>query len=523
MSRVRLVALVICVWSLPACASSGQGLTRPLPEALPPHSPLHLETLAEPDAWLRHFLMMGETDGALEVLEAEAGRADSLLGWLQRAVVLREAGEFKASNELLERADVETERRRVRSVSRTAGSFIINDRVLSYVPSTGEAAMIPYYRMMNYLALDDSDGAAVEARRIAAILASADPDRSRRCNEEAMLEYVSGLVFEAAGEANDALVSLRRAEASFRACSGASEATPPGFGADLYRIAARLGVSEVADSAVARYGNAFAGGEQGEGEVLLLLERGFIAHRTERAINVPLFEDDIDELDRDDSDGIAAVAARMTAALLHDFAGRGYYGYSRDNDRAVQVGKALSGAYVLRLAWPSLAGEERRDRTLKVVANHDTATAVAMGDLSAVAERELEEARVALLSRMVARGVTKYLASRELEQKAEKQGGELAGFITGRLANLAANQTERADTRSWTLLPDGIAVARLRLPAGRHELRVREAGGAAGAGTSDAHTLVVVVDVLPGEVTVVSRRIWATAPLRAPPPAGTQL
>src|SRR5690606_30680845 len=103
-----------------------------------------------------------------------------------------------------------------RSATRTAASFLINDRVLEYTPAPSETAMIPFYRLLNYLALGEPDGAAVEARRISFLLER--DDGKIGCAGTGMLHYVAGLAFEAAGEVGDALVSLRQADASFGGC-----------------------------------------------------------------------------------------------------------------------------------------------------------------------------------------------------------------------------------------------------------------------------------------------------------------
>jgi hypothetical protein len=119
----------------------------------------------------------------------------------------------------------------------------------------------------------------------------------------------------------------------------------------------------------------------------------------------------------------------------------------------------------------------------------------------------MDRERPAILARLVARGVAKYLLSRELEKKAEEKGGELAGFLTARLANLAGNELERADTRGWSLLPDRISMARVRLPAGRvlacgsrrSRLERRAAGGARPRPQAAWS---------PGSLALLSQRVW---------------
>jgi hypothetical protein len=74
--------------------------------------------------------------------------------------------------------------------------------------------------------------------------------------------------------------------------------------------------------------------------------------------------------------------------------------------------------------------------------------------------------------------------------------------VAGKLAELGAAFLERADVRSWHLLPQELTVLRLQLPAGRHRLRVVVGDGAARI------ELPLDVDVRAGAVTVVPARIW---------------
>ncbi|MQA91328.1 MAG: hypothetical protein GEU90_14050 [Gemmatimonas sp.] len=494
---------------LVGCASSGHLLDRPALESLPLNSPLRVSTLSDGDAWLRHYLVLGELDDAVEMLAPDGPEvvSDDVLYDLQAAIVLREAGEFGLSNRALERAEAEAEQRRVTSVSRTAGSWLLSEGLLSYVPSPGESAMIPYYRMMNHVALGDLEAAAVEARRISALLLDSDDEGVRQCREHGMLHYLAALVFEAAFESNDAMVSLRQADASFEHCPGGRASAPESLGADLLRLADILDFDEVADSAIARYPGLERGPAGAElGEVVVVLERGFVSHLTEAAIHVPIFEEEIEDLESGDKDGIAAAAATVTARLVNNFSELGQWGHSWDDHVGVQVAQALDGAHILKLAWPTVVDEGTMRRpSIRLRVGADTAEADPLGDISAVIARELEETRTAMLARLVTRVVAKYLISREVERKAEEEGGELLGFVTGRLANFAANESERADTRSWTLLPDEVALVRLTLPAGTRDVSIETL-------SPSGRRLKVIdlpqVEVAAGKITIVGARLW---------------
>jgi uncharacterized protein len=500
----RLGVLVVVLLALAGCAHRGT-LARPAPETLPAGSPLRDRSMSDGDAWLRHHLLQGEYADALGFLQRRQGvPGDRLWRTLQKALVLHHAGEHAASNAAFEWAEIEADLRYTRSLTRAAGSLMINDRLLAFTPSASELGMIPYYRMLNYLALDDLPGAAVEARKAVALLARLDRPAEVGCREDAMVRYMAGMILTSAGERNDALVALRQAELGFRGC-GDGAAVPEAIGVDLVRVARGLGITEVADSAAERYSVSTL--PSGTGEFFLLVEHGFVAHRVEEALHVPIFPADVEGVGEGDEDGILAVAARVTARLLGNAVERAHWGSALDDHPAAQIASALDGAYVLRLAWPELR-RSAREPEVRVLVNDSVYRVDRVGDLSSLTERELAAERAAAVTRLVARGIGKYLVSREAERGAERKHGEVAGFLVGRLTNLAANELERADTRSWSLLPDRVSMVRAHLPQGEHHIRVQLIG--AGGAVLEERDLGMV-SVAAGALVLRSERVFGTA------------
>ncbi|MBW3627976.1 MAG: hypothetical protein KY464_01650 [Gemmatimonadetes bacterium] len=514
LSHSRALALVLL---LGGCSGQRAMPARPAPETLPAESPLLSRSLADSDAWLRHYLFVGEARTAVDALQPKSPLAprDGLLRALQEGIVLHQAGEYRRSNQALEWAEVEADRRYTRSVSREVASFVINDGVVGYTPPAGELVMVPYYRILNYLALRDVAAAMVEARKATALIARLDRSRAQRCREDGMLLYLAGMVQEMGGELNDALVSLRQAQRAFASCESAVD-VERAIAGDLHRLALRSGVTEVADSVAVKFSLQSATPRPG-GDLLLLVEHGFVAHRAEQALHVPIFPEELDGLESSNLEQITAVAARVTTRLLDNASEKRVWGRAWDDAPLVQWANALEGAYVLRLAWPALRLEATRPAAVRVWVDDSVAAVSTAGDLTAMMHREMEQRRAAMLTRLVARGVVKYLLSREVEKKSEEKGGEAAGFLMGRLANFAANRLEQADLRSWSLLPDRISMVRTRLPEGVHRVRI-ETLGADGqvTGVRDLGE----VTIRPNETLVLGQRVWGDDNGDLPLPAG---
>ena len=113
-------------------------------------------------------------------------------------------------------------------------------------------------------------------------------------------------------------------------------------------------------------------------------------------------------------------------------------------------------------------------------------------DASAVdARRE----RVALATRAVARAVAKYGVTKAIEDK--------KGEDAGKIANFGASLLERADVRSWHLLPQELTLVRLRAPAGARAIHLQ-----VGEGETARFVDVGRVTVHRGEIAIVPVRVW---------------
>ena len=543
--RLALAALpgALVPLALAACAGAGAYPAMPSPESLPANSPLLSRSLGRTDAWLRRYVMEGKPDSAVQMLDAasKVRPRDELLRQLQLGLVYHYAGKWEASNAAFEWAETEAQQRWTRSLSQQAGELVLNDGAAGYVPPSGEMALIPYYRMLNYLALGASDGALNDLEQLRDltgergslppyVLLSHDNDGVTRfgpdllttepawlgrlgdgkdpCVGDGFVHYLAGLAFRGAGERNDALVSYRNAERSFGACAEKDEAgAPEWLGTELYRAARDAGVGSVADSAAVRYRLAHlaAQPDPSSAELVVFVENGWVAHRASADVHVPIFPGEVEGVDGTDAGQVATAAARVLGNLLGNLQEQAYWGESLDDRPEFQAAAMADGAYVMKLAWPEYRLEASDAPMVRVVVDSQAVDAPVVDDLSAVMLRGWQAQRPAALARMVGRGIVKFLASHALERHARKKGGEAAGWITGRLANIAGNALEHADTRGWTLLPNRISVARFTLPAGEHAVRLEVLDGEGGV----VQTLDLGrVTLHPRGTLVLNHRVW---------------
>ena len=211
--------------------------------------------LAIPEDRLRRTLSLGRWDSAMvRAAEKDHGApGDRLLRGMYAGLVAYYAGEYDRSAGAFERVWVMTDDRQTRKLSKEAASLVTNDRALPWMPSPSERLLARHYAMLGYLRHDDIRGAVVEARRLVLLLQELDDQGVPvEASTRAMLHYVAGAVFEAAGERNDADVAWRNAASLGLA------------------VPERAGDAAHDDSAT----------------ILVLVENGWVAHKVEQSLTL---------------------------------------------------------------------------------------------------------------------------------------------------------------------------------------------------------------------------------------------
>lgn len=466
------------------------------------------EGLSRYDTDLRSIARQEQFDRALELTEEGKDDAgDDLLRILHRATLLRYDGQYEESNLLLQEAAREIDDRYTKSISRAALSMLTNDRALAYNPPPFERMMVHYYGALNYLSLDDPEEAAVEARLLSALLVADAEDRldARDDRLRRSLHYFAGVVFEAAGEWNAADVAYRNAWEGWDRAPGAPVSDVERTTSDVEPTVGpsrKDRLNRGRSSSIEVLTPAFIARDRApapdSGEVVLLLETGFVAHRVERGAAVPIFKNDASNMedgsDADRYDAGLCVAARTlgSSAVI-------------DSDECSEpTGKSV---FILTIAWPEIRRTREPIRGARLVVRSDSVQRVPTAmtiDLSSAAMSELEARIGGILAKSIVRATGKYLVVEAIEEELEEED-ETAGYLFGLFGNAAAVASERADIRSWHMLPGAIRIARVSLPSGVHsiDLELDSLGYAEplrmGLGS---------VTVRPGSITVLPVRSW---------------
>ena len=382
-------------------------------------------------------LEKGQPKVAYTYLQKHTPKKPDIPFLFELGLVAHYANHFPESNTALDQAEDIAEDRYTKSVSKEVGSLVTSDTLRPYSGTRYERLLNHYYQALNYVYQGQLDGALVECRRATALINYfKGEDETYDFFGAGFLAYLSGVLFEATGEWNDAYISYKQAAEYYR---NAAEKTgvemPEDIGRSLVRLARKLSFTDELERYQEQYGE-FSARPENTGELILFYESGYVPPKGEDALTFPILKTD----DVDDEKFVPTLMGRE---------GRIY--------------KDIELEYLLRVAIPTIDSNRPLLSGIEVAAGAAKANGVLVGDVETIAIETFNAQRTGILLRTLVRAVGKYLIYR----KANKENEAL-----GLLVNLTGVVTEQADKRSWQTLPNQIFMVRMPLPAGTHTLNL---------------------------------------------------
>lgn len=375
-----------------------------------------------------------DVDSAAQLPKDVSGENTLLL--LDRAMILQQLQDYEHSSRDLEVSDKQIE---ILDFSRGAiddiGKYLFSDSTGPYKAPIYEKLLINTVNMTNYLARSDLNGARVEARRLA-VMQQFIADHENRGDElTGPGSYLAGFVFEKSGDADSALRYYDEAlqhtrfdslkEPVARLATKSSYRTP--------RLRELIGDvaggtrSEVTDESPA--------------ELLIVLNYGRVPAKMPKRIPI----------------GLALTYAS---------------GIISPGD-AARANELAAQGLVTWINYPVL-GDSPRDYGKPIVNVNGTGVPVEVAlavDLEA--RRAWDDARGAVVASAITRMIARVVAGETTKRAA---GGGLVGTLLSLGTQATLTATDIPDTRSWSTLPGRVALARLTLPPGTHNVAL-SAGG----------------------------------------------
>lgn len=391
---------------------------------------------------LRVSMETGDYEQAYTNLKKQSAKKADIPLLFEFGLVAHYANQFTDSNKALEQAEFIADDRWTKSLSKEALSLVTSDKVRPYPGKRYERLLGYYYQILNYIYLNQFDGALVECRQAAGIINAFKNDvKDYDFFGSAFSAHLSAMVFEATGEWNDAFISYRQAEEYYQKAAEKTEVSPPeDVGKALVRLSRKLGFTDFVERYQKQYGEPLEHPE-GHGELILFYETGYVPSKTESNLIFPILK--TDKFDEDDEE-----LDKFVPTLL---------------GREGKTYPEVELEYLLRVAMPTIDSKRPQFAGIQVQVGEAKARGILVEDVEKIALETFEAEYPIILFRTLLRALGKYLLYREANKKDD---------ILGTLVNLAGVFTEGADTRSWQTLPNQILMVRMPIPAGTHTVNL---------------------------------------------------
>ena len=398
------------------------------------------------------FATAGDYDASIRELNAILGvnsyekipdewTAHRPLVALERAILLQAQEKYEWSARDLSAAETELEFLDMKmDTVGNIGKYIYNDSAEVYKTQPTERLALNALNMLNYLAMDNLEGASVEARRFTIIreyMESLDKDNKEDDTDDeshgVFGSYLAGFVFEKLGEPDRALRYYEEALNAgglhaFRepVLRLSNQGSYSGKKMRDYISGLKMDKSESTnpDSSTA----------EPDGEILIMVGLGRVPYK---------------------------VPKRMPIGAAVGYAGLWVTGNA----------DILAYSAFKVVVYPEMVKSNNMFTRATVSLNGQGIPVEQLTNFEAEITREYEKIKPKIIGAAITRMIARAAAAEGTRQLARKKGG-----ATALLAALATEATlvglDKPDTRSWTFLPAYIYVSRARVKPGQHEITV---------------------------------------------------
>jgi hypothetical protein len=379
----------------------------------------------------------GDYQGAYALVEEnreEYTENSAALFYADTGTLAHYAGRPEESIEMLLQAEKIIEELYTTSISKEATTFIVNDTMAPYKGEDFENVMLNLFLALDYLEIGEIDEALVEARKVDSKLnlinSSYPPDKKNRYNEDAFVRYLMGILYEISGtmeDLNDAFISYENAEQIYAGNYWRNYKTP-------VPISLEKNLLTMAG---------FMGGEE------------FRSYKKKCG-----------------STNALSLSDKQQKAELYFI----HYNGKSPEKVAGAIYAPMPDGYVMKIVFPQyrLRPYNIRSSIIRLTDMETGKTTKAKTELgeniAAIAVESLENRKVRIAAKAIARATAKYLATKEAKRTAKNEQGELASDIVGLLGNIVAAVTEQADLRCWKTLPAEIRIGTCNVDPGSYKI-----------------------------------------------------
>lgn len=357
----------------------------------------------------------------------------------------------------------------VRHPALQVATLLSNAEILPYKPEDFEVIMVNFYKAMNYLRMNDMEGALVEVRKINIKLNQLNdkyPDHKNRYQRDAFAHLLMGLIYDASGNYNDAFIAYRNAydtyQTDYKTNFGVE--APPQLKEDLMRTAYLCGFTSELRAYEQEFKTQYAyQAPSPDGQLVFFWLNGFGPVKSEWGITF---------VKEKRGDGAVVFSNAEYGLTFPFFFGSGF----GENDK-----NSIADLKILRAVFPKYI--ERPPLYTKGALQYDGITypLELAEDINQIAFKTLHDRMLREFSTSLLR-----LAAKQGVQYAASKQNEWLGLAVG-LANAI---TEKADTRNWQTLPYSVSYIRMPLKAKENKVAFTASSSKGGKRTAQDITVM---------------------------------
>ncbi|MBN1128155.1 MAG: hypothetical protein JXA71_04180 [Chitinispirillaceae bacterium] len=389
------------------------------------------------------------------------GNTNQLLYHMDIGMLYHYAAMFDSSNAyLLKAVDIHRDLF-ARSVTNEAASLMINDNVRPYRGKPYELVLLHQIIALNFLADNNTEGALVEARQTQLLLNELErkDKRGEKYSTDGMFHLLSSIAYDAAGQSDDAMISLFHAVKAFKEGPVPLPGPVKDYAYHLLRKNDRPDDITLLDIAADAPEESIPGLRNGETEIILIGYAGRGPALDENNWWGTYIKDGLLIMNYKTASG-ATETMQLPAPPLP----------AKEYEKAAKGEKTASGTtFHVSFSLPALKPLSSQTGFFTVSGPQLAApvTAITINDYDLQAQKNLDDTRNATLTRTAIRVVLRTIAA----QKA-KSGMQTESPIANLLINIGtdvlADQLERADTRSCFMIPKTVQIARIPVKPGTY-------------------------------------------------------
>ncbi len=393
-----------------------------------------------------------EADKTLESARKTDSGRNRLLYFLNKGWTEHMLDNADSSNKYLNKADIYISDEQ-QNYALDALTLLTNPTIKPYRPETVENIMVNYYKAMNYLQINNREGALVEARKITQKLYEQNDqykDKQNRYSDDAFARILIGLIYDAGGDFNNAFIAYRNAVKAYE------EVVTPNFGVgipqqlkkDLLRTASATGLTSEVMRFEKKFNMVSKQYQASETQMVFFWENGFGPVKDQWSINFTKVSN---------KGGFVTFANEEFDLSFPIFIG----------DMSSSDKSAFAQLEFFRIAFPKYVAREKVLEEAQLQIGGETYKLEQAQDINAISFKVLQDRMLKELASSIAR-----FAAKKATEAAVRSQNQDVGAVVG----IINAMTETADTRNWQTLPYEINYTRIPLSVGENHIKFSASG-----------------------------------------------